>query len=83
MILHQVMEHTLGWMHKLPPGQQQVWRAKFSAISAPEMRSAMVRPQFDVFLHGSPSGLWHPFPSDVHACRLKVLARTPFAAWHG
>lgn len=38
------MEHTVKWMRPSPPGVQQVWRAKFSAISGPEIRAAMVRP---------------------------------------
>lgn len=37
------MEHTVKWMRPSPPGVQQVWRAKFSAISGPEIRAAMVR----------------------------------------
>ena len=36
----QVMENTVKWMHR---GEgQQVYRARFSAITAPEIRAAMV-----------------------------------------
>ena len=37
----QVMEHTVGWMRQRPG--QQVFRARFSAISGPEINAAMVR----------------------------------------
>ncbi len=37
----QVMENTLKWMVRVPG--QQVFRARFSAISAPEILAAMVR----------------------------------------
>ena len=40
-MLLQVIEHTLGWMRKRPG--QQVFRARFSAISGPEINAAMVR----------------------------------------
>lgn len=40
-ICFEVIENTVGWMRRVPT--QQVFRAKFSAISAPEMRAAMVR----------------------------------------
>lgn len=40
-MLPQVIEHTVGWMRKRPG--QQVFRARFSAISGPEINAAMVR----------------------------------------
>jgi len=39
----QVIDNTVKWMRQGAPGQQTVWRAKFSAISAPELKAAMVR----------------------------------------
>jgi DNA topoisomerase-3 len=40
------MDNTISWMRASPAGpagrqQQTVWRAKFSAITAPEIRAAM------------------------------------------
>jgi DNA topoisomerase-3 len=40
-ICFEVMDNVLKCLRPLPPGQQQVFRARFSAISAPEMKSAM------------------------------------------
>eukprot|EP00878_Enallax_costatus_P033145 GHUV01036535.1.p1 GENE.GHUV01036535.1~~GHUV01036535.1.p1 ORF type:complete len:508 (+),score=89.61 GHUV01036535.1:521-2044(+) len=40
-ICFEVMDNTMQYMHRLPPGQQQVFRARFSAISAPEVLAAM------------------------------------------
>ena len=34
------MDNTLRWMHRAPG--QQVYRARFSAITAPEIKAAMV-----------------------------------------
>ena len=36
----QVIENTVKWMARVP--EQQVFRARFSAISAPEITAAMV-----------------------------------------
>ena len=36
----QVIENTVKWMARVPG--QQVFRARFSAISAPEITAAMV-----------------------------------------
>lgn len=36
------MDNAVPHMKRLPPGQQQVYRARFSAISAPEVMAAMV-----------------------------------------
>jgi hypothetical protein len=38
----QVMDCTLSNLRPVPTGQQQVFRARFSAITAPEIRTAMV-----------------------------------------
>ncbi|KAK9856828.1 hypothetical protein WJX84_005321, partial [Apatococcus fuscideae] len=40
-ICFEVMEHTVGWMRQRPG--QQVFRARFSAISGPEINAAMGR----------------------------------------
>ncbi|KAI8468313.1 MAG: DNA topoisomerase [Monoraphidium minutum] len=40
-ICFEVIDNTVKWMRPAPPGQQAVWRAKFSAISAPEIHAAM------------------------------------------
>lgn len=40
-ICFEVVDNTVKWMRAAPPGQQTVWRARFSAISAPEIKSAM------------------------------------------
>lgn len=38
----KVIDNTVKWMRAGPPGQQTIWRAKFSAISATEIKAAMV-----------------------------------------
>ncbi|KAK9804028.1 hypothetical protein WJX73_004084 [Symbiochloris irregularis] len=38
-ICFEVMEHTLAWMQRVPG--QQVFRARFSSITAPDIRAAM------------------------------------------
>lgn len=40
----QVMENVVPVMRRAQPGVDQVLRARFSAISAPEVQAAMVRP---------------------------------------
>lgn len=40
MLYMQVLENTVKWMARVP--EQQVFRARFSAISAPEITAAMV-----------------------------------------
>jgi DNA topoisomerase IA len=42
-ICFEVMDATLGALRPARPGQRQVFRARFSAISSAEMRHAMVR----------------------------------------
>jgi hypothetical protein len=41
--LAQVMDNVLPHMRRGTPGQQTVFRARFSAVSAPEVKAAMVR----------------------------------------
>lgn len=40
VLMYQVMDNTVRWMHRVEG--QQVYRARFSAITAPEIRAAMV-----------------------------------------
>ncbi|KAF6259333.1 DNA topoisomerase [Scenedesmus sp. NREL 46B-D3] len=42
-LLDAVMDNVLPHMKRGAPGQQAVFRARFSAVSAPEVKSAMVR----------------------------------------
>jgi hypothetical protein len=41
--LLQVMDNVVPHMRRGAPGQQTVFRARFSAVSAPEVKAAMVR----------------------------------------
>lgn len=41
-ICFEVMDNAVPHMKRVPGGQQQVFRARFSAISAPEVMAAMV-----------------------------------------
>jgi hypothetical protein len=45
LLLHllQVMDNVLPHMRRGAPRQQTVFRARFSAVSAPEVKAAMVR----------------------------------------
>lgn len=47
------MDNTLRWMHKARG--QQVFRARFSAITAPEIRAAMVQTSLTVCMQDLPS----------------------------
>lgn len=42
----QVMDNVVPAMRRAQPGAQQVFRARFSAVSAPEVKAAMVSSSF-------------------------------------
>ena len=52
----QVIENTVKWMRRLD--QQQVFRARFSAITAPGIKGAMVSPSGCAGVLHTASRLW-------------------------
>lgn len=68
----QVIENTLAWMHKVQG--QQVFRARFSAITAPDIRAAMVQPCLHDVLSQSAElrllAYWQTEALPAHTCTM-------------
>lgn len=62
------MDNTLKWMHKVQG--QQVFRARFSAITAPEIRAAMVQAPLTVCIQDLAS---RKVPLEVNFNGIKCL----------
>lgn len=75
----QVMESTLKWMARVPG--QQVFRAQFSAISAPEIKAAMVC-SYSLSFTAPLVPLAHSIRSEdlciVHGRRVRLSIRAPW-----
>ena len=63
----QVIANTVKWMTQVPGTGQQVFRAHFSSIAAPDIKTAMVRSDAR-------------FPQDKWRCRLGSAINKPLSA---